>query len=292
MNTNIIPQIDELSVTFRGRLVKAAFKLTPPVDEFGVVGFPARGGKRGRITDFSRASRKRLLEMFASTDYKKLAIFITLTYGQKFPSVKRAKENLRALLERFRRAYPNMCAVWRIEPQQRGAPHFHLICFNLPFLPYDDLSIMWKEIIGDEYCDNSLPGVVRPPFTRIEAIRSQRRLMRYASKYVAKIVAPEGSSPASPDAEASGGETVGGFIPLAYLHEGRWWGIHNKEHFPWAEAFAVVVRSVDRAFYDFRRGAKKYYPWLQVRSAALGFTLFVNNSEKWLDYWYFCLLST
>lgn len=147
------------------------------------------------------------------------ATFLTLTYPSRFPSSSEAKSALRALFERIRRRWPQASGIWRLEYQQRGAPHFHVIFFGLPFIPHKTIRSWWAEIISD-YVDETLP------FVRIEFVRSRRGIMHYVSKYVAKTT------------------DEGLFNSLAYPHVGRWWGVFNKDHLPYAVRVFVVLSGV------------------------------------------------
>lgn len=154
------------------------------------------GARRGRIKEFSGKSRKRLLDLNASIDYKKaLAVysakFITLTFGQQWPSGEEAKQYLELFIKRLLYFAPEHSNIWRLEDQKRGAPHFHLLCFNLPYLDKDDLARWWFEIIDPAYADWS-SGLPQAPFTRIEAVRSPRRCGHYISKYIAKVEKVDG----------------------------------------------------------------------------------------------------
>jgi hypothetical protein len=257
-------------VTVQGRLVKVQIKRMNKGKRKG------GGGTRGKVTAFSKKSRKRLLEMFNRFEINDKVIFMTLTYGQKFPETKEVRERHRlAFLERLRRWAPEASGVWRIEYQKRGAPHFHFIMFDLPFLPKANLKAMWGEIIGSEYWDTSNQQNPEPPFTRIEAIHNPRHLMNYVSKYVAKL----------PDAAPGGGGfNIDPYLHAIENHQGRWWGTHNREKLPYAEATSI-------AFYgDFKKAAANYKraarrAWKGVQRGTDGFTLFVKNSKRWLDLW-------
>jgi hypothetical protein len=39
-------------------------------------------------------------------------------------------------------------AIWKLELQDRGAPHFHLLIFGLRYLPAALLARRWYEIVG------------------------------------------------------------------------------------------------------------------------------------------------
>ena len=232
---------------------------------------------RGAVTAFSRKSRKRLLELCARLDLAQIVrempvIFITLTYAAQFPSTEQSKQHLRAFLERIRRFAPDASGIWRIEYQERGAPHYHLILFNLPFLPKRELTAMWGEIVGLQYWDNS-QALPRPPMTRIEAIRSPRKAMAYVSKYVAKSDSDSGSD--------------SGFNDVPYLHAGRWWGVFNREKLQFAEALAIVLtlplESLQQVLFQYRRlMAKKYYRANRY-GRLRGASLFVDSSRCWHD---------
>ena len=117
------------------------------------------GGQRGTVSAFSRASRKRMLERLARLqpeDAQGPMSMITLTYGEQFPDAQGAKRDLVAFWKRVRRAFLGAGAIWRVEFQKRGAPHFHLIFYG-PYLPKGLLQLWWGRVIGQDR-----------PFTRSE----------------------------------------------------------------------------------------------------------------------------
>jgi hypothetical protein len=184
---------------------------------------------RGTVNGFSRASRRRLLELFASLDVRGTrAKFITLTITEII-SPKRAKQALRRFIMRLQRRYPEWSAVWRLEAQERGAPHFHLLTFNLPFIPQRDLQIMWSE------CTREPLSIVD-----IRAVRNRKHAMAYISKYIGK------AEPHTRSASLENG---------SYLHEpetsetGRVWGYVNKEQLPFAERQEMLIEDEELAHY-------------------------------------------
>lgn len=180
------------------------------------------GGHRGIVTEFSSQSRLRMLRKLARIAPKRV-VFITLTYPQRWASPQRAKQHLRALLERIRRRFPQSSAFWRLEFQERGAPHFHLLFFELPFLPFAELRRWWADIIN-AYVDDTLPRV------RIEKINSRRGAFYYCAKYTAKLADQSGSSAF--------------FILDTYLHAGRFWGVFNRGALPYAERRYFIAEMI------------------------------------------------
>ena len=206
------------------------------------------GGPRGVVNGFSAASRRRLIRKLARLRPDQ-TVFLTLTYPARFPDAKEAKTHLRAMLERLRRRFPKMSAIWRLEFQQRGAPHFHLLCFNMPYIPHRTFRKYWSEIVW-EYVDETLP------FVRLEMIRSQKGAMFYAAKYCAK-----------PTDEAV--ESL--FNNSAYLHAGRIWGIHNKDHLPYApKVYIVVLGASKRSLANVKKILRRTYPKITTRRSAGG----------------------
>jgi hypothetical protein len=246
-----------LEVQFQGHLVKCSLR--------GGVPRPAPA-KRGTIHEFSSQSRSRLIELFSRFKKPAHTTFITLTYGAEFPSPEIAKENLRAFLERLRRmkACARSSAIWRIELQERGAPHFHLICFDLPYIEKEEIQRMWGEIID-----------VERPFTRIEAVRSWNGIMFYCSKYIAKK-----------QDDFRGG--INGFIYLSYLHGlGRVWGVFQKQNLPFATLKIINWPFIAKAFTKFRKCAEALWPAL-IEQESPGFKLYVLNAMQWVEIWNNC----
>lgn len=110
--------------------------------------------------------------------------FVTLTYPERYPDDGRVwKKHLRAFLRRLERR-GLQGAVWRLEFQERGAPHFHLL---LVFVDKVDLSwlreyvsVAWYEVVGSGDEKHFLAG------TNCQQVRVGRGLMSYIAKYLAK----------------------------------------------------------------------------------------------------------
>lgn len=138
---------------------------------------------RGRITTFSRASRRRLLNLVNSVNRERapLPTLVTLTYPSTWPKSPRVwKKQLDNFRSRLVRRYGKVPAVWRLEYQRRGAPHFHLLVFVE--LEMDDLipfvSRSWYEVVGSGDERHLAAG------TRCERVRSWRGAVSYAAKYL------------------------------------------------------------------------------------------------------------
>jgi hypothetical protein len=189
---------------------------------------PPGGGPRGLAT-FSPASRKRLLQLVASLDRDtRPPLFLTLTYPSEWPGVPATwKLDLEAFYKRVCRKYPmcNVAVLWRLEPQKRGAPHFHLLVFGVPYISYKWVGQVWAEITSGNAATCS----------RVERVRSWKGAMAYASKYLGKNL--EGGEFAT-----SEGEVIDSV--------GRHWGVMGKKHLP---ALWVAYVLLEDAFHRVRR---------------------------------------
>lgn len=177
--------------------------------------------KRGKITRFSASSRMLLLSKFNSINQKKMVarrcFFITLTYPQRFPTPGEAKKELQAFRRRFERAYGHHAMFWKVEPQRRGAPHFHLLLCAQADLELAELlkwsAQAWYEIAGREdpahlsWHLGQLGNQNRPC---VEQMRDWKAAGIYCGKYCAKVV-----------------DAVDG-----WAFPGRWWGVWHEDLLP------------------------------------------------------------
>lgn len=98
--------------------------------------------KRGQIHGFSRASRRRMMQLLAKVCLDGLLpLFGTTTYPDIFPDeAEKFKRDIRTLIERLKRRFPMVGLLWRLEFKVRKsgvnagkvAPHFHWLLWNVP----------------------------------------------------------------------------------------------------------------------------------------------------------------
>lgn len=188
--------------------------------------------RRGLIVGFSKASRRRMIEFTARLDLRqRKVVFMTLTFSGS-PSPKAAKAALNRFLMRIRRKYPWVSGVWRLEPQERGAPHFHCMLFRFPFVPQRALQRSWEECTGEK-------------MSRLDVrlARGLKSVMAYVSKYIGK---------------ASPADANGSLVNASYLNsegdnwQGRVWGYLNRGALPVAQRYVKVMDN---------REAERYFWW-------------------------------
>ena len=181
---------------------------------------PACAGDRKPVTQFSDRSRLAMLRFTQSIDRSRVDAeavwFVTLTY----PSVwsndwKVWKKHLNHIRVRLEQRYGPCPTVWKLEPQRRGAPHFHWLLFCPPSIKAGGIDAFrrwlaqaWYEVVnsGDEKHLRAGTGV--------EQMRSWNGVTTYAAKYL-------GKSCCFFDHET--GEV---------LKSGRFWGVWRKDMVP------------------------------------------------------------
>lgn len=189
----------------------------------------AGGGRRGNVQQFTKASRRRLLRRVGSLERAVLPLFVTLTYPAEWPENPREwKRHLKAFFKRLRRRYCRSSAIWKLEFQVRGAPHFHLLLYGIggditEFREW--LSRAWYEVCATGDILHLRAG------TNAQEIRSHRGVMNYASKYLGK---PEDYQ-----------EGVG-----------RYWGVFGAEFLPLAPL--VTIPLSDTAVFRLNRWLRRH----------------------------------
>lgn len=182
---------------------------------------PCRGNpdppKRGEIAGFSKASRKRMIRDCARLG-RAVPIFVTLTYGSEWPpDASQWKRDLDTWWKRCLRLQGDLSAIWRLEPQERGAPHFHLLIYQstgkAPFLPHQWVADSWASVTSGD------PSAC----SRVEALRSHRGGMFYAAKYCAKL---------------GDGQVLEGWENV-----GKHWGKLNAKRLPFPPQHEMVLHS-------------------------------------------------
>jgi hypothetical protein len=251
-----------------------------------------KGGCEGRseITEFSRASRWRLMTTLAKVDRRgPVPIFLTLTYpGQWEPDGRVWKEHLNRFWKKAVRRFKKLAAPWKLEPQARMAPHFHALCFGVSRIPWQWVAVNWACIIHGvkapraggkngfpfgpgktgaaefrHWLDNvcMLPEEVKESIrvgTKIEKLRSWRGVVSYVAKYLAKAV------------------------PGAWERVGRYWGVIGRKDMPWSRAPENFVDY--RTAVLMRRTARRYLRsrGIRVPHQCRRISIITDNMDVWL----------
>lgn len=143
----------------------------------------------GDIKQFSPASRHRLYTIMRRLRSRLLSppIMATLTYHNVWPSDPHG--DLHAWLQWLRRrTQGHVRYLWRLEWQQRGAPHYHVMIW----LPHSwtwgrdqqaqqAITTSWATIIGTRHDSAAMKHGVH-----VTQLNSMKRTMIYVAKYLAK----------------------------------------------------------------------------------------------------------
>lgn len=195
---------------------------------------PISRGIRKKITCFSPSSRRNFLKRIFSLNILP-SLFLTLTYPRYYPADALTwKWHLDNFSLALLRAFPGAWLYWKLEPQKRGAPHFHL-CGDLgrkiPIaLLRRFVAKTWFRVVGIGYPEHLRAG------TQADYVNnSHSRIKGYVCKYVAKSTAsalPEWATP------------------------GRFWGIIGRKNLPASPCCHVLLtRDI---FFKLRRFVRKW----------------------------------
>jgi hypothetical protein len=214
-------------VRYSGRLIELQTTLDGQSVQKG-------GGTRGDVTEFTWASRRRLLKLIGSVSWAVVGEkwFVTLSYPDDFPTDCRvAKAHLKAFRKAFERAYGRSAvAVWKMEFQGRGAVHFHLLipkpdrgvyAWTLQFPGLGDplaefrqwCAETWFRVVGSGDVRHLLAG------TGVELSTSD------CAKYFSYMLKEKGYQNAVPNGETVWVEGRGEVVRPVMTNPGRFWGV-------------------------------------------------------------------
>lgn len=213
---------------------------------------PKGGGKRKAIHGFSRGSRRRMMQKIGMVRLDSvLPVFITLTYPAKFPEPMDSKRHLDIFIKRLRRRFHEIGGIWKLEPQERGAPHYHFIVWGVSAADLFQWTVdNWFDIAGDNDRNHWLfhMGLLPESEPCVEPVRSVGGVKSYASKYLGKTF----------DVAEWGQKWTG-----------RFWAVFNPSNIPFGEhrlqtvsrSFAVQGMRYQKRYAHYKR---RDYPSLTI----------------------------
>ena len=173
--------------------------------------------KRNEITRFTKKSRKRLFNNILKLEKRIGYFFVTLTYPSEYSKdCKVWHHQLDRLYCSLRYHYPKMGFLWKLEFQQRGAPHFHLLLFEPSNPPekelYSLINRFWYNIVAQK------SKAFRYYGTDVKAVKDIKTSGFYLAMY----------------------QTKDSYIPLD-LKIGRIWGIKGAKNMPNKEQSSKMI---------------------------------------------------
>ena len=245
---------------------------------------PRGGGDRSDICGFSAQSHKRMM-LLLNTIVRDcpLPLFVTLTYpGVWTPDPREWKRHLHNFGEWLRAKFPRASYVWKLEPQERGAPHFHLMIWGIRFVPWQVIAVRWCEIVSD--LDFKAPRTWSTGKSGCAEFRAFSESVEI--KHGGAIADHLRAGAQTRQVESRNG--VKAYAGKNYMGKhfegmegvGRFWGVHNRKALPRPRA---VRRSMPvEAVVTFARIARK---WLAKqgyrRKHTTSMDLFTSDPLRW-----------
>ncbi len=211
-------------------------------------------GKRKEVNGLSSQSRRRMKKDLNKLIWTVPPVWVGLTEPGEFGTPKESKVKFHRFKVALRRRWPSVAGFWRFDLQKRGAPHYHVYLFNVPYEELRKyLDEMWFKAVGSGDIKHLNAGV------NCKQLDNSWKHRAYTSKYMSKV-------------------------PAANLPSwtGRCWGYINKKNLPWSSK--AVLPLVDQIEVKMKRALRHY---THVRHNGVSF-FFVKNPERWARLWQFC----
>ena len=208
--------------------------------------------KRGKISCFSKASRRRMLQILSKLNKSKIPddkiLFITLSApgtdsNWQDVSGEQWKKRLNNFLIQLRQKHLEKMqfGMWRMEFQARGAIHFHLVLWNVKYLDKDWVAKCWNRICCKDL-DQEVARKHLSASTQVEPARGWGKTQEYFSKIMAYLAKEETESES---------------VLIAIKQFGRHWGIIARSEM--TEFIEGVIEKLDyRQYYACRRMILNY----------------------------------
>lgn len=261
---------------------------------------------RGKVSFYSSKAASRMMTLCNMLVRSALPIFVTVTYPAEVDVMpQQAKRHLDSWGKRLVYYHPESSAIWKLEPQENGSPHFHLLYFGHDRLPWQWVAVTWVEVVHGLKLPHTWPsggkktgkgfhkwvddlfkrGYVNDlqrrhlhAGTRTEKIRSRNGVMCYAGKnYMGKTVL--------------GMDLTDAPRPLTreqarWEEPGRFWGVIGRKQLPISErvVFRVTGKTANRYLRTVRKWAKKKGLWIPGKGAARIYTNQQAQFARLLDW--------
>ena len=203
--------------------------------------------KRGKVSHFSRKSRRNLLNKILKLEHRDGYYFVTLTYQENDKAFTEWKKNLNHFYCSLQYHYPKMGFLWKLEFQKRGTPHFHLLLFDPTTPSIKELRSLvkehWYKIVGMRSKEFRHHG------TDTQVVKNIKQSGFYLAMYQLK------------DANE----------PMDIL-KGRTWGVKGSKNMPFTEFGNLELD--EHSYTKFKRVIRK---WMDKQKNSRGYSIYLKN---------------
>jgi hypothetical protein len=210
-------------------------------------------GKRKAVNGLSYQSRLRMKKELNKLIWTNPPVWVGLTEPGDFGTPAESKVKFHRFVAALKRMWPSIAGFWRFDLQKRGAPHYHVYIFNVPYAELrKHLDEMWFKAVGSGDIKHLHSGV------NCKQLDNSWKHRAYTSKYMSKI-------------------------PAANLPSwtGRCWGFINKKKLPWANN--TVLPLMGKIENKMLRALRRY---TGIHHKGVRF-FFVKNPKRWGSLWQF-----
>ena len=224
---------------------------------------PPVNQSRGPIRGFSKNAQKNLLNLMLGIDIESVAqtyknapagrsFFVTLTYRRPDVPIYERRRHLEAFRKRLEYVYGKLGVVWKLEFQERGTAHYHLMIFHPEMVAWREFRdwcfTSWRSITGDDCYPDVITVYAEPG--------QAGRLISYTVKYMSKSYKSD-------------------------LPTGRVWGCWNKSAIPFGPTYVLDLTYPE--YVEYLRRLRRVYRrsrYLGSRTANFGGVTVYSDQEK------------
>lgn len=218
-----------------------------------------KNNKRGSvISKFSKEARRNMFYTIARIRRDCLPSFVTLTYPKVYSDdPNKWKNDLHIFVRRLARNFPDVAGIWKLEPQRRGAPHYHLLVWNVNTQDLCEcVPRFWNDTVafGDiTHLRWHLGEIDNEPC--VKEVTTQKGMYQYVTKYISKAAVEN------------------------WKNVGKWWGVFGKERLPFGDeiVFEVTDQNADDIIRYMRRFTR-YGGGMSLRSRQQ-----VCDADFWME---------
>lgn len=210
------------------------------------------------IRTFSKEARQNMMYTISKIRRDCLPSFVTLTYPKVFSDDPKVwKKDLHVFTMRLGRSFPDVAGIWKLEPQRRGAPHYHLLLWNVPMEELRDyIPQAWNDVVapGDVEHLRWHKGNIGN-INCVQEVHTQKAMYQYVTKYINKAAAED------------------------WQKVGKWWGMLWKSRLPFGEE--VIFEINDKNAYDIIRYMRRFTRL--GAGLALQSRQMVCDADQWME---------
>lgn len=240
--------------------------------------------KRGEISCWTRKSRSRLLKRACAIEWEQRGevVLAHLTYHKHQVGGREVKKHLRAIVERLKYRFEGLGLIWKMEFQERGAPHLHLLLSIPGWERWDRTKTLQ---VSENKRMSEFQSWLARAWWQVTGRESKEHLQAGTSAEYAENIVKAGFYFAG--YSQKGSKEYQQEVPEGFEDVGRFWGVIGLEEewqekdLSWPEFYKA--RRVLKGLISSRRREKKGKAKKRVQVAFAGSWVVTEGADKLME---------